>query len=39
MYHTGIDLRRKTSFLTTENASGQIVKKVNLTNDEVTILE
>lgn len=39
MYYTGIDLHRKTSFVTTINASGQIVKKVNLINDEVTILD
>ena len=39
MYYTGIDLHRKTSFVTTVDASGQIVKKVNLINDEVTILD
>ena len=39
MYYTGIDLHRKTSFLTTIDSKGQIGKKVNLTNDEATILE
>jgi hypothetical protein len=27
MYYTGIDLHRKTSFVTTVDQSGQIVKK------------
>ena len=39
MYYTGIDLHRKTSFLTTVDPDGQIVKKANLVNDEPTILE
>lgn len=39
MYYTGIDLHRKTSFLTTVDSKGQIVKKANLKNDEATILE
>jgi transposase len=39
MYYTGIDLHRKTSFITTVDAKGQIVKKVNMSNDETTILE
>ena len=39
MYYTGIDLHRKTSFLTTIDSKGQIVKKANLINDEATILE
>jgi transposase len=39
MYYTGIDLHRKTSFVTTVDQSGQIVKKINLINDEVTILD
>ncbi len=39
MYYTGIDLHRKTSFLTTVDTTGQIVKKANLANEEPTILE
>jgi transposase len=39
MYYTGIDLHRKTSFLTTVDSRGQIVKKANLVNDEAAILE
>ena len=39
MYYTGIDLHRKTSFLTTVDSDGRIVKKANLCNDEPTILE
>lgn len=39
MYYTGIDLHRKTSFLTTVDLKGQIVKKANLRNDEARILE
>ena len=39
MYYTGIDLHRKTSFITTVDAKGQIVKKVNVLNDEATIFE
>lgn len=39
MYYTGIDLHRKTSFVTTVDAGGKIVKKVNLRNDEVLILD
>ena len=39
MYYTGIDLHRKTSFLTTVDSRGQIVKKANLANNEPTILE
>jgi transposase len=39
MYCTGIDLHRKTSFVTTVDQSGQIVKKINLINDAVTILD
>ena len=39
MYYTGIDLHRKTSFVTTIDSSGKIVNKVNLCNDEVVILE
>ena len=39
MYYTGIDLHRKTSFLTTVDSIGQIVKKANVANQESTILE
>ena len=39
MYYTGIDLHRKTSYLTTIDANGQIVKKAHLWNDEPTILD
>jgi hypothetical protein len=39
MYYTGIDLHRKTSFLTTVDSKGQIIKKDNLKNDEARILE
>ena len=38
MYYTGIDLHRKTSFLTTVDSEGRIVKKCNLQNDEAMIL-
>ena len=34
MYYTGIDLHRKTSYLTTVNEEGRVVKKANLINDE-----
>lgn len=39
MYYTGIDLHRKTSFLTTIDSDGKIVKKINIKNDEATILD
>jgi transposase len=39
MYYTGIDLHRKTSFFTTINVDGQIVKKVNIINDETMVLD
>jgi transposase len=39
MYYTGIDLHRKTSFITTVDPDGRIVKKANLCNDEPAILE
>jgi transposase len=39
MYYTGIDLHRKTSFLTTLDRKGDIVKKRNVINDETVILE
>lgn len=38
MYYTGIDLHKKTSYLTTVDVVGKIVKKANLINDESTIL-
>ena len=38
MYYTGIDLHKKTSFITTIDEDGQIVKRRNLVNDEVEIL-
>ena len=38
MYYTGIDLHRKTSFFTTIDQSGQIVRKSNLANEEGQIL-
>lgn len=38
MYYTGIDLHRKTSFLTTIDSDGRIVKKSNLRNDESKLL-
>lgn len=39
MYYTGIDLHRKTSFLTTIDSDGKIVKKINIKNDESAILD
>lgn len=39
MYYTGIDLHRKTSFITTIDSEGQIVRRVNLCNDEPEILD
>jgi transposase len=39
MYYTRIDLHRKTSFLTTVDSIGQIVKKANIANEEPRILE
>ena len=39
MYYTGIDLHKKTSFLTTVDESGKMVTKKNLLNDEKTILD
>lgn len=38
MYYTGIDLHKKTSFLTTIDKAGQIVKRKNLVNDPKLIL-
>lgn len=39
MYYTGIDLHKKTSFLTTVNEEGKVVKRANLINDEALILD
>jgi transposase len=39
MYYTGIDLHKKTSFLTTVNIDGKIMTRANLTNDEELILD
>lgn len=39
MYYTGIDLHRKTSFITTLDENGKIIKKRNLPNDETQIME
>ena len=39
MYYTGIDLHRKTSFVTTINEHGQIVRKGNIINNESDILD
>ena len=38
MYYTGIDLHRKTSFITTIGENGEIIKRRNLRNDEAEIL-
>jgi len=38
MYYTGIDLHRKTSFFTTINKNGEIVKRANLQNQQKTII-
>jgi transposase len=39
MFYTGIDLHKKTSFLTTVDESGKTVSKKNIMNDEKAILE
>ncbi len=39
MYYTGIDLHKKTSFITTINERGQVVKKNNLKNIPSLILK
>lgn len=39
MYYTGIDLHRKTSFITTIDKNGTVIQKRNLPNDETVILE
>ena len=38
MYYTGIDLHKKTSFITTIDAHGKIVTRANLQNVEEDIL-
>lgn len=38
MYYTGIDLHRKTSFITTIDKNGKIINKRNLANDETQII-
>jgi len=38
MYYTGIDLHKKTSYITTVDEVGKIVKRGNLMNDENAIL-
>ncbi len=38
MYYTGIDLHKKTSFITTIDADGKIVTRANLQNVEEDIL-
>ena len=38
MYYTGIDLHKKTSFITTIDAGGKIVTRANLQNVEEDIL-
>ena len=39
MYYTGIDLHKKTSFITTIDDSGKIVFRCNLANHEERIQE
>ncbi|MBW2067099.1 MAG: transposase, partial [Deltaproteobacteria bacterium] len=39
MYYTGIDLHKKTSYFTTINEEGRVVKRANLVNDEALILD
>ena len=38
MYYTGIDLHKKTSFITTIDARGKIVTRANIANNEEAIL-
>lgn len=38
MYYNGIDLHKKTSYMTTVNSMGKVVKKANLMNDENAIV-
>ena len=39
MYYTGIDLHKKTSYITTVDEMGRIVAKANLVNHEDTIIK
>jgi hypothetical protein len=39
MYYTGIDLHKKTSFVTTIDESGKVVFRRNFTNKEEHILD
>ncbi|UCG05293.1 MAG: hypothetical protein JSV83_15390 [Desulfobacterales bacterium] len=39
MYYTGIDLHKKTSFITTIDGSGKVVFRHNFANHEEHILE
>ena len=39
MYYTGIDLHKKTSYLTTVDEEGRIVTKANLVNHEDIIIK
>ena len=38
MYYNGIDLHKKTSYITAVNSMGKVVKKANLMNDENAIV-
>ena len=39
MYYTGIDLHRKTSFITTIDNNGQVVKRANVINETKRIID
>jgi len=39
MYYTGIDLHKKTSFITTIDESGKVIAKRNLPNNQEDILD
>ena len=39
MYYTGIDLHKKTSFITTVDHKGKVVSRANLPNVEEDILD
>ena len=39
MYFTGIDLHKKTSFMTTIDENGQVIFRANLSNDPTVILD
>ena len=39
MYYTGIDLHKKTSFLTTVDQKGKVIARANLPNVEKDILD